>query len=209
MASLVAVAPQAATADEYQGRWFGGVDLGVMQPLNALDRYVQTGGSLAPFFGYKFFDDKDLQLNLGLMGELQMIGGGAASCSGCVRGLNDNDTWALAYLAGPRVSLPIGPMEIYGDFLGGGMSGFASAPSAISDTSGGFQTGGGINWNISDNIGLGLFANWSRQYQRVHGVGDVRFVTTGLELLAQQSPPAPPPPPAPLFRRRRLPAARR
>jgi hypothetical protein len=27
LASLVAVAPKGATADEYQGRWFGGVDL--------------------------------------------------------------------------------------------------------------------------------------------------------------------------------------
>jgi hypothetical protein len=79
LATLVAVAPKGATADEYQGRWFGGVDLGVMEPLNALDRYVTTGGSLAPFVGYKFFDDKDLQLNLGLMGELQLIGGGASA----------------------------------------------------------------------------------------------------------------------------------
>ena len=74
LGALLGVAPRAATAEEYQGRWFGGVDAGVMQPLNALDRYVQTGGSLAPFVGYKFFDDKDLQLNLGLMGELQLIG---------------------------------------------------------------------------------------------------------------------------------------
>ena len=195
LATLVAVAPRGATADEYQGRWFGGVDLGVMQPLNALDRYVQTGWSLAPFIGYKFFDDKDLQLNLGLMGELQLIGGGASACKGCVRGLGDEDTYALSYLAGPRVSLPIGPTEIYADFLGGGMTGLAG-DSAITDTSGGFQTGGGINYNINDNIGLGLFANWTRQYQRVHGVGDVRFVTTGIELMVQQSPPAPPPPPA-------------
>ncbi|MBX3027230.1 OmpA family protein [bacterium] len=180
-----------------QGRWFGGVDAGVMVPLNALDRYVQTGGSLAPFMGYKFFDDKDLQLNLGLMGELQLIGGGASPCTGCTRGLNDNDTWAVSYLAGPRLSLPVGPLEIYGDILGGGMTGFASAPSAISDTSGGFQTGGGINYNINDNVGLGLFGNWTRQYQRVHGVGDVRFVTTGIELMVQQSQEAPPPPPAP------------
>ena len=194
LGALVAVAPRAATAEEFQGRWFGGVDAGVMQPLNALDRYVATGGSIAPFIGYKFFDDKDLQLNLGLMGELQVIGGGADSCTGCVRGTNDNDTWALSYLAGPRLSLPVGPLEIYGDILGGGMTGFASAPSAISDTSGGFQTGGGINYNINENVGLGLFGNWTRQYQRVHGVGDVRFVTTGVELLVQESPPAPPAP---------------
>lgn len=197
LGALVAIAPRAATAEEFQGRWFGGVDLGVMEPLNALDRYVQTGGSLAPFIGYKFFDDKDLQLNLGLMGELQMIGGGASPCNGCLKGQNDNDMWALSYLAGPRISLPVGPLEFYGDILGGGMTGFASSPSAISDTSGGFQTGGGINYNINDNVGIGLFGNWSRQYQRVHHVGDVRFVTTGIELMVQQSPPAPPPPPAP------------
>jgi outer membrane protein OmpA-like peptidoglycan-associated protein len=197
LGALIAAAPQVAPAEEYQGRLFGGVDLGVMQPLNALDRYVATGGSIAPFIGYKFFDDKDLQLNLGLMGELQMIGGGADACNGCLKGQNDNDTYALSYLAGPRVSLPVGPLEIYGDILGGGMTGFASSPSAISDTSGGFQTGGGINYNINDNVGIGLFGNWSRQYQRVHHVGDVRFVTTGIELMVQQSPPEAPPPAAP------------
>lgn len=106
LGALVASAPRAATADEYQGRWFGGVDAGVMQPLNALDRYVATGGSIAPFIGYKFFDDKDLQLNLGLMGELQVIGGGASACDGCVRGQGDEATFALSYLAGPRLSLP-------------------------------------------------------------------------------------------------------
>lgn len=193
LGALVAVAPRAATAEEFQGRWFGGVDAGVMQPLNALDRYVGTGGSIAPFIGYKFFDDKDLQLNLGLMGELQVIGGGASACTGCVRGQGDEATWALSYLAGPRLSLPVGPLEIYGDILGGGMTGLAG-DSAITDTSGGFQTGGGINYNINDNVGLGLFGNWTRQYQRVHGVGDVRFVTTGIELMVQQSPPAPPAP---------------
>jgi outer membrane protein OmpA-like peptidoglycan-associated protein len=74
------------------------------------------------------------------------------------------------------------------------MSGIASGPSAISDTSGGFLAGGGVNYNINENVGLGLFANWNRQYQRVHGVGDVRFVTTGVQLLVQESLPAPPAP---------------
>jgi outer membrane protein OmpA-like peptidoglycan-associated protein len=192
----VALTPRAGIAEEMQGRWFGGVDAGVMVPLNALDRYVQNGGSLQPFIGYKFFDDKDLQINLGLEGALQLIGGGASACTGCRRGLGDDDTWALSYLAGPRVSLPVGPLEIYGDILGGGMTGLAG-DSAITDTSGGFQTGGGINYNINENIGLGLFGNWTRQYQRVHGVGDVRFVTTGIELMVQESQEAPPPPPAP------------
>ena len=210
LAALTVGAPRLAVAEDYelQGRWYGGADVGVMQPLNALDRYVTTGGALSPYVGYKFFDDKDLQLNLGLEGALQFIGGGADACSGCVRGQNDEDMFAIGYLAGPRLSLPVGPMEMYGKFLGGGMSGVGSSPSAISDTSGGFLAGGGLNYNINDNIGLGLFANWNRQYQRVHGVGDVRFVTTGVELNVQQSPPAPPapvaqvppppPPPAPM-----------
>ncbi len=196
LAALVLGTPGTSVAEDYelQGRWYGGVDVGVMEPLNALDRYVTTGGAVSPFVGYKFFDDKDLQLNLGVEGQAQFIGGGADACNGCVRGRNDNDMFAIGYLAGPRMSLPVGPIEMYGKFLGGGMSGIASGPSAISDTSGGFLAGGGLNYNINENVGLGLFANWNRQYQRVHGVGDVRFVTTGLELLVQESLPAPPAP---------------
>lgn len=203
--ALLTMAPGGATAEEYQGHLYGGADVGVMQPLNALDRYVTTGGALSPFIGYKFFDDKDLQLNLGLEGQLQFIGGGADACSGCVRGQNDEDMFAIGYLAGPRLSLPAGPVEMYGKFLGGGMSGIGSSPSAISDTSGGFLAGGGLNYMLNENLGIGLFANWNRQYQRVHGVGDVRFVTTGLTVMAQSAPPpppapvaqVPPPPPAP------------
>jgi outer membrane protein OmpA-like peptidoglycan-associated protein len=202
LGAMLATAPGGANAEEYQGRLYGGADIGVMQPLNALDRYVTTGGALSPFIGYKFFDDKDLQLNLGLEGQLQFIGGGADACNGCNNGTGDDNMFALGYLAGPRISLPAGPTELYGKFLGGGMSGLTSG--AITDTSGGFLAGGGINYNVSDNLGIGLFANWNRQYQRVHGVGDVRFVTTGIQIMAQSSPPAPPapvaqvpPPPAP------------
>ena len=70
---LVAIAPRAGNADEMQGRWFGGVDLGVMVPLNALDRSVTNGGSLAPFIGYKFYDDTDLQLTHQAEVELQIL----------------------------------------------------------------------------------------------------------------------------------------
>lgn len=205
LGGLIAVAPGAASADDYelQGRFFGGVDVGVMQPLNALDRYVTTGGVLAPFVGYKFFDDKDLQLNFGLMGQMQFIGGGADACNGCLKGTNDNATLALGFHGGPRVSLPAGPLEFYGMAQGGVLTGIGSSPSAISDTSPGFLAGGGVNYALTDMVSLGLFANWNRWYQRVHGVGDVRYVNTGIELLVQapqEAPPAPvavPPPPPP------------
>lgn len=194
LGGLIASTPWLAVADDdVQGRWFGGTDIGVMQPLNALDRYVTTGGVIAPFVGYKFFDDKDLQLNLGLMGQAQFIGGGADPCSGCVRGQGRDDTYAVGYHGGPRLSLPIGPIEMYGMAQGGGLTGLSSG--SITDTSPGFLAGGGINYSLNDNVQLGLFSNWNRWYQRVHGVGDVRYVNAGLQLLVQESPPAPPPPP--------------
>jgi len=212
MGALIAIAPRPASADDYelQGRFFGGVDIGVMQPLNALDRYVTTGGVLAPFVGYKFFEDKDLQLNFGLVGQMQFIGGGAEPCNGCVRGLTDNTMFALGFSAGPRLSLPVGPVELYGLAEGGVLTGLGAGPSAISDTSPGFLAGGGLNYALNDMVSLGLFANWNRWYQRVHHVGDVRYVNTGIELMVQQAqeppppapvaqvPPPPPPPPAPM-----------
>ncbi|MDX2170829.1 MAG: OmpA family protein [Deltaproteobacteria bacterium] len=216
LGALLAIAPRAASADDYelQGRWFGGTDIGVMQPLNALDRYVTTGGVLAPFVGYKFFDDKDLQLNFGLLGQMQFIGAGADPCTGCTRGLNDNTMLALAFHAGPRISLPYGPLEFYGQAQGGVLTGIApEAPSAISDTSAGFLAGGGLNYALTDTFSLGLFANWNRWYQRVHGVGDVRYVNTGIQVMLQQPqeaapapvaqvPPPPPPPPAPPMKKK-------
>ena len=163
-----------------------------MQPLNALDRYVTTGGAIPPFVGYKFFDDKDLQFNLGLKASRSSSAAAPPPVTvACA--VRMKDTFAIGYLAGPRISLPVGPIEIYGNFLGGGMTG-VGRPSAISDTSGGFQTGGGINYNINETSASACLRNWTRQYQRVHGVGDVRFVTTGIELLVQESPPAPPAP---------------
>jgi outer membrane protein OmpA-like peptidoglycan-associated protein len=208
LGALITIAPQAALADyELQGRWFGGTDIGVMQPLNALDRYVTTGGVLAPFVGYKFFDDKDLQLNVGLLGQMQFIGAAAQPCTGCMRGQLDKTMLALAFHAGPRLSLPYGPLEFYGQAQGGILTGIApESPSAISDTSPGFLAGGGINYALTDTFSLGLFANWNRWYQRVHRVGDVRYVNTGIQVMFQQPAPeapapvaqvAPPPPPPP------------
>ncbi|MGH7789359.1 MAG: OmpA family protein [Candidatus Binatia bacterium] len=190
-----------AAADDYelQGRWFGGVDVGVLIPLNAYNRFADPGGVINPFIGYKFFDDKDLQLNLGVVGGLQFFGTPSDTCNSCTaagKGINDDAAFGLSYQAGPRLSLPWGPLELYGDWQVGGLSGLTS-PSAITDTSWGFMTGGGINYNINENVGIGGFGRWQRWYQRSHGVGDVRMATAGLEVLVQQSPPAPPPPPAP------------
>jgi outer membrane protein OmpA-like peptidoglycan-associated protein len=206
LAAVVAVLPQAkaAAAEDYEtpGLVFGGVDTGVVIPLNALNRFTNVGGYISPFVGYKFFQDKDLQLNPGVVGTLQFLGL-PPQCQTCTRpgatpsnSIHDNATYALGYYAGPRVSVPWGPVEIYGDWQVGGLSGLASG-SAITDTSWGFNTGGGINYFLNENVAVGAVGRWNRWYQRVHGVGDVRYAQAGLELFLQQSPPPPPPPPAP------------
>jgi outer membrane protein OmpA-like peptidoglycan-associated protein len=205
-AVVVAALPQAkAAAADYEmpGLVFGGVDTGVVIPLNALDRFTSVGGYIQPFVGYKFFQDKDLQLNPGIVGSLQFIG--LPNCTSCVRVnqngnqlIDSNPTYALGFHAGPRLSVPWGPLEIYGDWQVGGLTGLQSG-SAITDTSWGFNTGGGINYFLNENIAVGAVGRWNRWYQRVHGVGDVRYAQAGLELFVQQSPPpAPPPPVAPV-----------
>jgi outer membrane protein OmpA-like peptidoglycan-associated protein len=200
LVAMMATSPRlAAAGDDWEmpGRFFGGVDAGVLVPTNAFGSYVSTGGVLAPFVGYKFFQDKDLQLNLGLMVQPQFIGAGADQCPGCVRGGNDDSTFGLGLTAGPRVSLPVGPLELYGTWGAGGMWGLTN-PSAMSEGSWGWSTGGGINYSLNDNLMVGAFGRWNHWYQKAHGIGDVTYATTGLSVTLQQSPPAPPPPPAPV-----------
>jgi outer membrane protein OmpA-like peptidoglycan-associated protein len=216
-AALVLTVVPAVTAQEMQGRLFGGVESGVAIPLNALNRYSGVGGMISPFVGYKLFDDKDLQLNPGIVGSMEFVGFPGDVCGTNCRFTRVNGTptfprpgattnalqiehfndpsYGLTFTAGPRLSLPIGPVELYGDWQVGGMTGLNSGN--ITDTSWGFKTGGGILYNLNENVGIGAFGRWQRYYQRVHGVGDVRYATTGLVVQLQQSPPPPPPPPAP------------
>jgi outer membrane protein OmpA-like peptidoglycan-associated protein len=211
VAAIFAAVPQNGSAEEAYstpGHLFGGVDTGVVVPLNALNRFTGVGGFIAPFVGYKLFQDKELQLNPAMVGSLQFLGL-PPQCQTCQRpgstpsnSIHDNPTYALSFQAGPRLSVPWGPIEIYGDFQIGGLTGLASGAS-ITDTSWGFMPGGGINYWLTRagnpvDIGIGLVGRWQRWYQRVHGVGDVRFATAGLEVVLQEAPPPPPPPPAPV-----------
>src|SRR5215470_15842432 len=213
LVALLAVAPRMAAAFEYTrpGRLYGGVETGVLIPLNAFNRYTGVGGSVAPFIGYKIFTDRDLQPNIGPVLQVQFFGAPRETCNGCpafghTTGADENDAYALAYHAGPRVTLPIGPVELFGDWQAGGQSGF-NRPSSItaSKTAWGFTTGGGLNYSINDNIMVGLFGRWDWYNQDVHGIGKLRYSTAGVALTLQESPPprpAPavaqaPPPPAP------------
>ena len=77
------------------GVLFGGVDAGPAFPLNALNRFTDVGGFIMPFVGYKFFQDKDLQLNPGhRRRSMQFFGMGASGCftnSSCFAFHNSQD----------------------------------------------------------------------------------------------------------------------
>jgi hypothetical protein len=69
---------------ESPGVLFGGVDAGPAFPLNALNRFTDVGGFIMPFVGYKFFQDRDLQLNPGIVGGVQFLASDAAQLRNCV-----------------------------------------------------------------------------------------------------------------------------
>ena len=110
--------------------------------------------------------------------------------------------------AGPRITLPIGPVELFGDWQAGGIAG-SNGPSPVteSDTAWGFTTGGGLSYSINDNLMLGLFGRWDWYNMHVHGCGKLRYSTVGLALTLQESPPPAPPAPA-RWRQRRRPRRR-
>lgn len=205
LAALIAVAAAPVRADEpdYEmpGRFFGGVDVGVMQPVNAFNNYTQTGGLLAPFVGYKLFQDRDKQLNIGLLAQGQFIAAGSQACGNCIFGRNDETVYGLGGTIGPRVSVPIGPTETYAMWGVGFIEGLTN-PSALAQGSWGWSTGGGINYSLNDNVMIGPFGRYNIFYQYAHDIGYVRYVTAGLGVTIQESPAkqvaaAPPPPPPP------------
>jgi outer membrane protein OmpA-like peptidoglycan-associated protein len=201
MLTLVAV-PRLGFAED--GKVIVGTELGVLVPLDPLDDFVDPGGVLSPFAGYMYND------YFGLMAQLQVWG---AKSIGTGVFEDDNTTYALAGMVGPRLALPIGPVELYGTVQGGIAT--ALADEALTDTSAAVSAGGGVNVQLTENWLLGGFAKWNRYYQRVHGVGDAKFITTGLAVTYQfpfppVPPPAPPvraeapppPPPAPPVKKR-------
>jgi hypothetical protein len=168
------------------GVLFGGVDAGPAFPLNALNRFTDVGGFIMPFVGYKFFQDRDLQLNPGIVGGVQFFGMGASDCftnSSCFAFHNSQDhaTYALSFQAGPRVSLPVGPVELFGDIQFGVLTGLASG-SAITDTSWGFYRGG-INYWLTATGG-------STSASARSGAGSVGISACMVKVMCVWPPPA-------------------
>jgi len=198
LGALIAVMPGRVSGMDFEtpGRLFGGVDVGIMQPVDGFASYVSTGGVIAPFVGYKFFQDKDMQINIGALGQAQFFGAPSDACPTCLFGHNDDDVYAFAGTIGPRLSLPVGPMEFYGTWGIGFIEGLTS-PSSLNEGAWGQGGGGGINYSLNENLMVGAWGRWYIWYEHAHVAGYVKYASTGLSVTWQQSPPPPPPPPAP------------
>ncbi|MFI5397740.1 MAG: OmpA family protein [Candidatus Binatia bacterium] len=183
---------------------FVGIDLGASVPTNGNYRaHVQEGGTANPYLGYMFND------YLGVQGQLHFTLQGPDNDH---RGFaHENRTTTLfGGTVGPRLSLPLGEfVELYGTGQGGVFTGLGGR---LNHTGPGFSVGGGIDFNLTPQVALGLFGRWNRAYMspRPKDLGptqvsderfgaDAQWATFGVGLkYAFNGPaaaPAPPPPP--------------
>ena len=117
---------------------------------------------------------------------------------GHTNGAGDNPAYGFAYHVGPRITLPIGPVELFADWQAGGISS-TNRPTALTGSDDGVGLHGRRRTQLLDQREhharpvrpLGLV-----QQRTCTVSGKLRYTTAGIALTLQQSPPAPPPAPA-------------
>lgn len=219
---IVSAMTVAAPVWAVQPGGFIGVDLGASEPTNDNYRaHVKTGATGSPFVGYMFDKYIGLQTNFHFTSQPPDSDGRRGYCAqypAACRGssLNDENAWTttLAWTAGPRLNIPLGDMfDLYGTVQGGG---FKGVHGRLNQWAPGFLAGGGLDFNLTEQCALGLFARYNRAYMSPHptylvgqdsseqGPEDIQFVTGGISLKYAFNkpekplpPPPPPPPPAP------------
>jgi opacity protein-like surface antigen len=184
---------------------FVGIDLGASVPTNRNYRaHAQVGATGNPYLGYMFSD------YLGVQGQLHFT---FQEPDNDQRGFPKENriTTLLGGTIGPRLSLPLGEfVELYGTGQGGAFTGLSGR---LNHTGPGYSVGGGIDFNLTPQVALGLFGRWNRAYTSPHptflvgqvagdqGGADARWATFGVGLKyafngpAEAAPPAPPAPP--------------
>ena len=187
---------------------FVGVDLGASVPTNRNYRaHVQEGATGNPYAGYMFND------YLGVQGQIHFTFQEPDNDRQGKGVPNENQiTTLFGATIGPRLSLPLGELvELYGTAQGGVFTGLSGR---LNHTAPGFSVGGGIDFNVTPQVAIGLFGRWNRAYmsprptslpQNVaadQGPADARWATFGVGLKYAFNGPAeappPPPPPAPV-----------
>ncbi len=190
-----------------------GLDLGASEPTNQDYRaHVQTGATASPYFGMMFNE------YLGIQGNVQFLfqepDNDRSEIPPQLRtGLEHANriTTMAGLTAGPRLSIPLGEIvELYG--LGqGGM--FKGMSGAFNQWAPGLSLGGGVDFNLTRNMAVGLFGRWNRAYMApqptflINNIADTQrihradWATAGISLkvsLARPKEAPPPPPPAPV-----------
>jgi outer membrane protein OmpA-like peptidoglycan-associated protein len=150
-----------------------GTELGVVWPLSPLERFSKNGGSFSPYVAYKY------NRLVGVMGNLHILGLPNKDRPGVV---DDDATWVAGGTIGPRIDIPVGDVEVYGTVQGGIYTGLAPN-SSVTDTSWGANAGGGLSLPVLyPGLRVGLFGRMTYLAQQVHGRGDARFATGGLNI---------------------------
>jgi len=171
-ATVIAAGP--SSAEPYVT---AGIDLGATGALSPMERFVSNGATLAPRASYM------LNRFLGVMGQFHIVGipnKDRREPDGT--NIIDSDaTWILGATVGPRISLPLGGLEIYGTWQIGGFTGLAPH-SAVTGASWGYSAGGGANLAFGKNFSVGGFGRFNRLGQRAHDAGDVRYATGGISV---------------------------
>ena len=80
---------------------------------------------------------------------------------------NENQiTTLFGATIGPRLSLPLGELvELYGTAQGGVFTGLSGR---LNHTAPGFSVGGGVDFNVTPQVAIGLFGRWNRAYMSPH-----------------------------------------
>ncbi len=192
-----------------------GLDLGASEPTNDNFRaHVQTGATASPYFGMMFNEYLGLQANAQFNFQEPDNDPFRSALPPQLRpGLDHPNriTTMAGLTAGPRLSIPLGEIvELYGLGQGGVFKGMSGT---LNQWAPGFSVGGGVDFNLTRNMAVGLFGRWNRAYMAPHptyllgqaaddqGPKDARWATAGISLkvsLARPKEAPPPPPPAPV-----------
>jgi outer membrane protein OmpA-like peptidoglycan-associated protein len=205
--SLLVVFPSVGAA---QGGPYIGAYAGVSEPTNGEYRaHVETGATVAPYAGYFLNDYVGLHLEVPFVVQYP---------DNDHRGFNHENrmTTMVGGTAGPVFALPMSDtLAMYVTAQGGGFEGLGGRLNHFAP---GFSVGGGIEYSLTRNLGIGVFGRWNRAYMSPHpnfcangtpgcavpqnadevGPADIRWVTGGINLTVSfgEAPPPPPPPPA-------------
>ncbi len=166
-----------------------GVDVGAAIPISNFRDTADPGGAIAPFLGWQLGSGRGFTLMPLVRGEFA--------------GFTENDGAGTPTLAnaggGLRASLNDEETEIYVD-AGGGYYWSTSGPTEHDD-GGGYDVGGGVNYEFWRGTALGAFARYHQASINPRpGSAEesrLRYLTTGIEL-RHRFLPAEPPPPAPV-----------